>query len=131
MGYYIPRATGIRDRRRLFPAQLEIVHPSSFFRWDNSFCCLLSFLFGPSTCHDQTFQHGKPTLADPNLLEPFPIMPRMDFPHFLVVEQPESGFLADHVPYVFPVLIAILLALQIEPEQILIALSFGFDGERK
>ena len=52
-------------------------------------------------------------------------MPRMDFAHLLVIEQFESGLLADQVPYVFPVLIAILFTFQIEPEQILIALPFG------
>ena len=55
----------------------------------------------------------------------------MNFSHFLMIEQPEGGFLSDEVPYVFPVLIAVLLVFQIVPEQILIALSFGFNGERK
>ena len=50
----------------------------------------------------------------------------MDFSHFLVIEQLEGGLLSDQIPYVFPVLLAILFAFQIEPEQILIALFFGF-----
>jgi len=55
----------------------------------------------------------------------------MDSTHFLMVEQPKGRFFPGQIPYLILVLLAILLAFQIESQEILIALLPRLDRKGK